>query len=466
VLGKAGRADTPTDPAPLSMLETLITLRPRGEWRTVPRWYSSWAPRWTLPVLRRITSDRMSQDELVAAMNRALTLPGLSNAWTMPVKGRTAMLTTGIRTPLGIKISGADLNVIDRLGALIEQVLPKVRGTRSVFAERSSGGFFLDIAWKRDELARVGLSVDDAQSVVQNAIGGENVTTTIEGRERYPVNVRYMADFRSDVDALGRVPVPAGGGERQIPLAQLAAIASASGPSMIRNEDGLLTGYVYVDFDGRDPSAFVDEARQVVGSAVTVPPGYTISWSGQFEAIQRVRERLAVVIPITLACILFLLYSNTGSIARTMMVVLAVPFSAVGAIWLVYLLGYNMSVGVWVGLIALIGVDAETGVFMLLYLDLACDEARREGRLASVDALRAAIMHGAVKRLRPKVMTVATMFIGLLPVMWSTGTGADVMKRIAAPMIGGILTSFLLELVVYPPLYQAWQRRSLKIPID
>ncbi|HMF95260.1 MAG TPA: CusA/CzcA family heavy metal efflux RND transporter, partial [Vicinamibacterales bacterium] len=462
VLGKAGRADTPTDPAPLSMLETVITLRPRSEWRTVPRWYSGWAPRWALPVLRRITSDRLSQDELVAAMNRALTLPGLSNAWTMPVKGRTAMLTTGIRTPIGVKISGADLNVIDRLGARIEQVLPKVRGARSVFAERSSGGFFLDIAWKRDELARFGLSVDEAQSVVQNAIGGENVTTTIEGRERYPVNVRYMADFRSDVDALGRVPVPAAGGERQIPLAQLATIASASGPSMIRNEDGLLTGYVYVDLDGRDPSMFVDEARQVVASAVTVPPGYSISWSGQFEAIQRVRERLAVVIPITLACILFLLYANTGSIARTMMVVLAVPFSAVGAIWFVYLLGYNMSVGVWVGLIALIGVDAETGVFMLLYLDLACDEARREGRLRSVEALRAAVMHGAVKRLRPKVMTVATMFIGLLPVMWSSGTGADVMKRIAAPMIGGILTSFLLELVVYPPLYQAWQRRSLR----
>jgi Cu(I)/Ag(I) efflux system membrane protein CusA/SilA len=399
----------------------------------------------------------LSQDELVAEMNRALTLPGVSNAWTMPVKGRTAMLTTGIRTPIGLKIAGADLNVIDRLGADIEHVLPKVRGTRSVFAERAGGGSFLDIAWKRDELARYGLSVDEAQAVVQNAIGGENVTTTVEGRERYPVNVRYMADFRSDLAALGRVPVAAGG-ERQIPLAQLATIASTAGPSMIRNEDGLLTGYVYVDLDGRDPAAYVEEARRMLASAVAVPPGYTIAWSGQFEAIQRVRERLSIVIPITFACILFLLYVNTGSIARTLMVILAVPFSAVGAIWFVYLLGYNMSVGVWVGLIALVGVDAETGVFMLLYLDLAYEEARRAGRLSTVEELRAAIMHGAVKRLRPKVMTVATMFFGLLPVMWSAGTGADVMKRIAAPMIGGILTSFLLELVIYPPLYQAWRR--------
>ena len=463
VLGKAGRADTPTDPAPLSMLETVITLKPHDQWRTVPRWYSPWAPRWTLPLFRHITSDRVSQDELVAEMNRALTLPGLSNAWTMPVKGRTAMLTTGIRTAIGLKIAGADLNVIDRLGADIEHVLPKVRGTRSVFAERTGGGYFLDIAWKREELARYGLSVDEAQTVVQNAIGGENVTTTVEGRERYPVNVRYMADFRNDIDSLGRVPVPAAGGERQIPLAQLATIASASGPSMIRNEDGLLTGYVYVDLDGRDPAAFVADARRTLASAVGVPPGYTISWSGQFEAIQRVRERLSIVIPITFACILSLLYANTGSIARTLMVILAVPFSAVGAIWLLYLLHYNMSVAVWVGLIALVGVDAETGVFMLLYLDLAYEEARAAGRLTSAADLRAAIMQGAVKRLRPKVMTVATMVVGLVPVMWSTGTGADVMKRIAAPMIGGIVTSFVLELVIYPPLYQMWRSRKLRI---
>jgi Cu(I)/Ag(I) efflux system membrane protein CusA/SilA len=367
------------------------------------------------------------------------------------------MLTTGIRTPLGLKISGADLNEIDRIGAQIETLLPRVPGTRSVFAERAAGGSFLDIDWKREELARFGLSVDEAQMVVQNAIGGENVTTTIEGRERYPVNVRYMADFRTDLQALGRLPVPASDGERHIPLAQLATIAQLAGPSMIRNEDGLITGYVYVDLAGRDPESYVTEARQLITQHVTVPPGYAITWSGQYEAIQRVRERLWTVIPITLACILLLLYLNTGSAPKTMMVMLAVPFSAIGAVWFLYLLGYNMSVGVWVGLIALVGVDAETGVFMLLYLDLAYNQAKREGRLTSRDELRAAIMHGAVKRLRPKFMTVATMFIGLVPIMWATGTGADVMKRIAAPMIGGVLTSFLLELVIYPPLYQMWK---------
>jgi Cu(I)/Ag(I) efflux system membrane protein CusA/SilA len=326
-----------------------------------------------------------------------------------------------------------------------------------VFAERTGAGYFLDIDWKRDELARFGLSLDDAQMVVQNAIGGENVTTTIEGRERYPVNVRVMPDFRSDLQALGRLPVPVADGQRQIPLAQLATIGAVNGPSMIRNEDGLLTGYVYVDLADRDPSSYVADARRVLAGALKLPPGYTIAWSGQFEAMERVRERLAVILPITLACIILLLYANTRSSVKTLMVILAVPFSAVGAIWFLYLLGYNMSVGVWVGLIALVGVDAETGVFMLLYLDLAYSQARAEGRLRSRDDLQHAIMQGAVTRLRPKVMTVSTMFVGLVPIMWAAGTGADVMKRIAAPMIGGLLTSFVLELVIYPPLYQLWK---------
>ena len=461
VLGKAGRAETPTDPAPLSMLETVITLRPRSEWRHVDTWYSGWAPEWIKPAFRRITSDRLSQEQLVAELDRALQLPGVANAWTMPIKARTAMLTTGIRTPIGLKIAGADLREIDRIGTEIAALLPNVAGTRSVFAERATGGFFLDIDWKRDELARYGLSVDAAQMVVQNAIGGENVTTTIEGRERYPVNVRYMADFRTDLQALGRLPVPVEDGERQIPLAQLATVATVTGPAMIRNEDGLLTGYVYVDLVDRDPASYVDDARALVNSRLQLPQGYSIAWSGQYEAMQRVRARLSIVIPITLACIVLLLYVNTGSLAKTLIVMLAVPFSAVGAVWFLYLLGYNMSVGVWVGLIALVGVDAETGVFMLLYLDLAYEQARQEGRLRNVDELRQAIMHGAVKRLRPKFMTVATMFIGLVPIMWATGTGADVMKRIAAPMIGGVLTSFLLELVIYPPLYQMWRSRGI-----
>jgi Cu(I)/Ag(I) efflux system membrane protein CusA/SilA len=379
----------------------------------------------------------------------------------MPVKARTAMLSTGIRTPIGLKISGADLREIDRIGAEVEALLPQVRGTRSVFAERSGGGSFLDVRWKREELARFGLGVEEAQSVVQNAIGGENVTTTINGRERYPVNVRFLQDFRSDISALGRVPVAASDGQRQIPLSQLATIETQTGPSMIRNENGLLTGYVYVDLAGRDPNSYVVEARSVVASHVTLPAGYAIAWSGQYEAMQRVRARLMLIVPITLACIALLLYLNTGSMVKTAMIALAVPFSAVGAIWMLYLLDYNMSVGVWVGLIALVGVDAETGVFMLLYLDLAYAQAKSEGRLNTLRDLQVAIVHGAARRLRPKVMTVATMFLGLLPIMWSDGTGADVMKRIAAPMIGGILTSFVLELVIYPPLYQIWRGRRL-----
>ena len=336
-------------------------------------------------------------------------------------------------------------------------MLPAVKGTRSVFAERTGGGYFLDFDWNRDELARYGLSIDEAQEVVQSAIGGENVTTTVQGRERYSVNVRYMRDFRSDMGALGRILVPAAGGQRQIPLAQLATIATVSGPSMIRDEDGLLTGYVYVDVTGRDPNGYVDEAARLVREKIHLPPGYSISWSGQYEASQRVAKRLAVVVPFTLFLIFLLLFINTRSVTKTLIITMAMPFSAIGAVWFLYLLGYNLSVGVWVGLIALLGVDAETGVFMLLYLDLSYDQAKKEGRLRNLGELQQAILHGAVKRIRPKFMTVATMFLGLVPIMWATGTGSDVMKRIAAPMIGGIFTSFLLELVVYPAVYQIWK---------
>ena len=464
VLGKVGRAETPTDPAPLSMLETVITLKPKTEWRTVETWYSSWAPNWIKPVLRNITPDHISQEELVRQLNEAVDVPGVSNAWTMPVKARTAMLTTGVRTPVGLKISGPDLDTIETIGSRAEGLLRGVRGTRSVFAERTGAGYFLDIDWKREELARYGLSIDDAQTVVQNAIGGENVTTTVEGRERYPVNVRYMPDFRSELGELGRLPVPTAGGVRQVPLAQLASITPATGPSMVRNENGLLTGYVYVDLADRDASGYVEEAGQLLADKLDLPPGYAIAWSGQYEAMERVRQRLAIVVPVTLLLILILLYANTRSLPKTLIVVLAVPFSAIGAVWFLYLLGYNMSVGVWVGLIALLGVDAETGVFMLLYLDLAYEQAKKEGRLRNLGELREAIMQGAVQRLRPKFMTVATMFLGLLPIMWATGTGSDVMKRIAAPLIGGILTSFLLELLIYPPLYQLWRSGQLARP--
>jgi Cu(I)/Ag(I) efflux system membrane protein CusA/SilA len=390
-------------------------------------------------------------------MDQALKIPGTSNAWTMPIRNRVDMLTTGIRTPVGIKIYGADIKKIEELGTRIEAILPAVRGTRSVFAERTSGGYFLDFRWNRDELARYGLSIDNAQEVITSAIGGENVTTTIQGRERYPVNVRYLRDYRSDPDKLGRVLVPTADGQSQIPLAQLADIRTVSGPSMLRDENGMLNGYVYIDVAGRDIGSYVAEARQAIRDKVVLPAGYSLVWSGQYEAIERVRDRLTVVLPFTAFLIILLLYLNTRSLSKTMIILLAVPFSAVGAIWFLHLLGYNMSVGVWVGLIALMGVDAETGVFMMLYLDLAYAQARSEGRLHSLRDLQTAIMHGAVQRIRPKVMTVATMFMGLAPIMWSSGTGAGVMKRIAAPMIGGIVTSFILELVVYPAIYEVWK---------
>jgi len=457
VLGKAGRAETSTDPAPLSMLETLIVLKPPDEWPRIPTWYSSWAPAGLKPLFRRITPDHLSTEQLVTQLNEALRLPGLSNAWTMPVKGRIDMLTTGMRTPVGLKISGDDTAEIQRIGTRIEALLKSVPGTRSVFAERTSGGYFLDIDWNRPALARYGLTIDDAQTAVENAIGGENVTTTIEGRERYPVNVRYMRDFRSDFQALGHVLVPASGGERQIPLEQLAEIKTVPGPAMLRDEDGLLTGYVYVDIAGRDPSSYIADAAARLSANLKLKPGYSITWSGQYEALKRVRERLTLAVPFTLLVIFWLLYLNTRSVTKSAIVLVAVPFSAVGAVWFLYLLGYNMSVAVWVGLIALLGVDAETGVYMLLYLDLAYERARREGSLSTLGGLRRAIRQGAARRLRPKLMTVATMFFGLVPILWSTGTGSDVMKRIAAPMIGGILTSFLLELVVYPALYEVWR---------
>jgi len=461
VLGKAGRAETSTDPAPLSMFETVIILKPRSEWRPVPTWYSSWAPEILKPVLRHFSSDTISLEELVHLMDESLKVPGLTNAWTMPIKGRIDMLTTGMRTPVGLKISGGDSGTIEQIGIRVESLLPRINGTRGVFAERTGTGYFLDFDWNRDQLARYGLSVEDAQSAVENAIGGEDVTTAVEGRERYPVNVRYMRDFRSDLSALRRVLVPAGG-DRQIPLGDLGEIHTSTGPAMIRDENGMLTGYVYVDVAGRDPESYVKEAGALLRDQLKLPAGYDLTWSGQYEAMQRVKHRLSWVIPLTLAIVVLLLYANTRSLTKTTIILLAVPFSAVGAICFLYLAGYNMSIGVWVGLIALLGIDAETGVYMLLYLDLAYKDALEKGRLRNQADLWEAIVQGAAKRLRPKFMTFATMFIGLLPIMWSTGTGADIMKRIAAPMVGGIFASFVLELLVYPGIYSVWRERDLR----
>jgi Cu(I)/Ag(I) efflux system membrane protein CusA/SilA len=461
VMGKAGRADTSTDPAPFSMMETTIVLKPQTEWRYVPRWYSDRAPEWLQAWLRGIWADRISWEDLVNQMDEALRLPGVSNAWTMPIKGRIDMLTTGVRTPIGIKVMGADLPTIERIGQRIEQLLRDVPGTRSVFAERVAEGNFVDIVPRRDQLARYGLTIDQVQAVIVSAIGGENVTTTIEGRERYPVNVRYPRELRDDIGTLQRVLV-AVPGDGQIPLGQLADIKVVSGPSMLRDENGFLAGYVYVDIAGRDIGTYVEQAKRIVGQQMSLPPGYVLQWSGQYENMLRVRERLKVVVPITLALIFVLLLANTKSAFKASLVMLAVPFSAIGAIWLFYLLNYNVSIAAWVGMIALLGLDAETGVFMLLFLDLSYDDYKRRGVLRTPQDLDEAIVHGAVKRARPKMMTVSAAFMGLLPIMWSTSAGADVMRRIAAPMIGGLTTSFVLELLVYPAVYKLWKKREVR----
>ncbi len=459
VFGKAGRAESATDPAPYSMMETTVVLKTQDQWPRLERWYTKQMPQWSWPALRTIWPDHISTQELIygpGGLNEALQIPGVSNAWTMPIKARTDMLSTGIRTPLGIKVQGADLGQIQQIGAQIESALKNVPGTASAYAERTSGGFFLDFDLKRDQLARYGLTIDDAENVVTSAIGGDAMTTTIEGRERYTVNVRYLRDYRSDIDSLRRVLVATPSGA-QIPLGEIADIRMKSGPGMIRDENGRLSGYVYVDVSGRDIGSYLKDAKKAVSENVKVPTGYQLIWSGQYEFMQRVAERLKLVVPITLFIVTLLLYFNTGSAVKTAIILLAVPFSAIGAVWMLYLLHYNMSIAVWVGLIALLGVDAETAVFMLLYLDLAYNEALQKGAIHGWNDLREAIMHGAVKRLRPKVMTVACMVFGLLPIMWSAGTGADVMKRIAAPMLGGILTSFLMELVVYPPIFAIWK---------
>ena len=460
VFGKAGRADTSTDPAPLSMMETTVVLKPRSEWRAKDRWYSSWAPEWLKAgVLRHVTADRLSWDELVAEMDQALQLPGVTNAWTMPIKARIDMLTTGVRTPVGVKIFGDDLKEIEALGLRVETALRGVPGARSVFAERAAEGYFVDFELNREELARRSLSVAAVQDVILSAIGGENVTTTVEGRARFPVNVRYPRELRDDLDRLGRVLVATPSGA-QVPLSQVATIRKVEGPSMIRNENGLLAGYVYVDTAESDIGGFVERAKEAV-KQVPMKPGYSVEWSGQYENMQRVRERLKVVVPITIFTIFFLLYLNTGSGIKASIVMLAVPFSVVGAVGLMYLLDYNVSIAAWVGMIALMGLDAETGVFMLLFLDLSYAEAKASGRLNTIADLHEAIIHGAVKRVRPKLMTVAAAMMGLMPIMWSTGTGADVMKRVAAPMVGGLATSFLMELLVYPAIYLLWKRREL-----
>ncbi len=455
VFGKAGRAETSTDPAPFSMMETTVVLKPHEQWRKKTRWYS-WMPELVQKPLRHLWQDRISWDELVSEIDAKMRLPGVTNAWTMPIKARIDMLSTGVRTPIGIKVYGSDLKEIERLGTELEVLLRDVPGTRSIYAERTAGGYFVDFTLKRDQLARYGLTIKEAEMVIMTAIGGEPVTTTVEGRERYTVSVRYARELRDNLEKLRRVVVPTANGAH-VPLAQLADIELKLGPAMIRNENGLLAGYVYVDVADRDIGSYVQEAKAKVATALRLPTGYSLQWSGQYENMARVKERLKIVIPLTLFIILFLLHMNTRSWAKTGIVMLAVPFSLIGAVWLLWLLSYNVSIAVWVGMIALMGLDAETGVFMLLYLDMAYADRVRQGLMRTESDLEEAVVHGAVKRVRPKLMTVACAFMGLVPIMWSLGTGADLMKRIAAPMIGGLFTSFLLELLVYPPVFYLWK---------
>ncbi|MEE2777670.1 MAG: CusA/CzcA family heavy metal efflux RND transporter [Acidobacteriota bacterium] len=436
VFGKMGRSRSATDSAPIGMVETVVTLKPRDQWRPGLTW-----------------------NGLIAEMDTELRYPGMPNVWWMPIQTRIEMLSTGIRSQLGIKVFGDDLTDIEHAAIDIEKVVAQIPGTRSAFAERSTGGFFADIEVDRREAARYGLSVADVNEVVMSAIGGMNVSETIEGRERYPISVRYARDYRETPEALTRVLVATPTGA-QVPLGQLAELGFSTGPPMIRSEDGKLVGFVFVDLADRAIADYVEEARSGVARDVTLPPGTRLEWAGQFLYLERAKERLIIVVPVTLLIVFLLLYFHTGSLVETAIVLLAVPFSVVGAIWLIWVLDYNMSVAVWVGLIALAGLDAETGLVMLLYLKLAHRKWLDEGRLQGRHDLRDAIVEGAARRLRPKFMAVATTMIALVPVMLSTGAGADVMKRIAAPMVGGLASSFLLQLTIYPAVFAIWKQRE------
>ncbi|WP_242392373.1 efflux RND transporter permease subunit [Anaeromyxobacter oryzisoli] len=438
VLGKIGRAESATDPAGLDMVETTIQLKPEGEWR-----------------------PGMTPERLVREMDQAIRFPGVTNAWTMPIKTRTDMLSTGIKTPVGIKVAGPDLAVLESIGREVEAVVRTVPGTLSAFAERATGGNYIDFHIDRTAAARFGLTVGDVQDVIQTALGGMTITTTVEGLERYPVNLRYPRELRDDPEELRRVLVRTPSGQ-QIPIGQLADVRLTSGPMVVRSEATRPNAWIYVDITGTDVGTYVERAMRAVAERVKVPAGYTLTWSGQYEYMQRAQAKLLVVVPLTLFIIFVIIYLNTRSLTKTAIVLLAVPFSLVGAVWLLYAAGYNMSIAVWVGMIALAGLSAETGVVMLLYLDVAYQEWRGQGRMRGLADLREAIDHGAVKRVRPKMMTAVTIIAGLLPIMWSGGAGADVMKRIAAPMVGGIVTSVLMEFLVYPAVYYLWKARELR----
>ncbi len=485
VFGKLGRAKTPTDPAPITMIETTVRLRPVDTWRRVhrDRWYSSWAPAWMARALRPVWPEErpISAEELAAEMNRAMQFPGWTNAWTMPIKTRVDMLTTGIRTPIGIKIFGSDLAELERVGTALEHLIAPIRGTRSVLYERNLGGLYLDVVPDRAALARYGLTVGDVERTVEAAIGGAPIGTTIEGRNRFSINVRYPQDLRSDLDGLRRVLVPVGNAapagapmrgaaptERaSIPLGQVADVRIAGGPPMVRDEGGLLVGYVYVDVDAsRDIGGYVNEAKEVVADAVArgdlhIAPGYFLKWTGQYELLQQMVARMKIVVPLTIVVIVLLLYLHFRNFVEVLIVLLSIPFALVGSVWLLWLLDYRLSTAVWVGVIALAGLAAQTGIVMIVYIDHAYERRKRAGKIRDLNDIIWAHMEGTVMRVRPKLMTVATMLTGLVPLLWATGSGADVMKRIAAPMVGGLLTSAFLTLEIIPVIYTYWRREQI-----
>ena len=436
--GKAGRAETATDPAPLSMIETTITLKPEDEWR-----------------------EGMTMDKLVRELDAAIDFPGLTNAWTMPIKTRIDMLSTGIKTPVGVKLMGPDLNVLSDLGQYIAAVLQTVPGTLSAFPDKAVGGNFIDYRINREEAARYGLTVGDVQDVIMSAIGGMNITQTVEGLERYPVNVRYSRELRDNLPALQRVLIPTPTGA-QIPLNYVADFSIVNGPPVIKSENARTTSWLYVDIRDIDVGTYVKNARAVVNEQVDLPEGYSMVWSGQYEYMERARQRLQIVIPLTLVIIFLLLYLNFKNITESLIVMLSLPFSLVGGVWLLYLFNYNLSVAVGVGFIALAGVAAETGVIMLIYLDQAYKDRLLRGQMTSLKDLYEAVIVGAVERVRPKMMTVMAIMAGLLPILWGHGTGSQVMKRIAAPMVGGMISSTILTLVVIPVIYYLWKSQALK----
>jgi Cu(I)/Ag(I) efflux system membrane protein CusA/SilA len=554
VFGKTGRANTPTDPAPLSMVETVVKLRPREQWRPVhvTRWYSAWAPGWLKPAFRPLWPEMRPRtwDELVEELNRTVQLPGWTNAWTMPIKTRIDMLSTGVRTPIGIKVFGASLDTIERIGLDLERIVSRVPETRSVYSDRNTGGFYVDIEPRREALARYGLTLAEVNDVIEAAIGGEPIETTVEGRARFTINVRYPADLRQDITRLRQVLVPvhgsagrqsggtgdgmssgvplpkgvttgpllasagvsdmafdegpgmgggtppgpggsamggrpmggeasntprAGRGDRvdteqwgapgaHVPLGQLADIRIVTGPPMIRDEAGLLVGYVYVDMDAsrRDIGGYVDDAKRAVAHELRLPPGYLLKWTGQYELLQNMQKRMRWLVPLTIGIIVVLLLLNFGSVAQALIVLASVPFALVGSVWLLAALHYNLSTAVWVGLIALVGLATQTGVVMIVYCDTSFHRWKREGRIRTLSDVVDATLEGSVQRVRPKLMTVATMMLGLVPLLWSQGAGADVMKRVAAPMVGGLFTSAFLTLEIIPVVYAYWRWWQVK----